>query len=550
MSIQDTASKLITQLNDKLTASRLQGLFDCCQIFTAEDEISANLTNIEIVRPMAERGLADRDKSNHARMQYYDIFRKSLLFSAKNDLDSYLQYMEIDREPEKRFYLPRRKVFYPLVQDMQDLLVNDNLDLLSISLPPGVGKTTFSTFVMSWVMGKWPNSPNLASGHSDKMTRSIYDGVYSLITDPEYKFAEIFQSEPIVATNSKDETIDLVKKKRFPSLTSRSIDGSLTGATRCEKLLYIDDLVSGIEEALSPNRLETLWNKYTNDLKSRKKTGCKELHVATRWSVHDPIGRLQRLYEETGRAKFIAVPALNDDGKSNFNYPYGVGFDTHYFEDMRENLDDVSWRCLYMNAPIEREGLLFHPDDLQYYNGELPAGGLVRVVSHIDVAWGGGDSLSMPIAYEYEDGSVYVDDVVFSKADKSITRPVCVGKLARHNAQWVEVEANNGGDEYADDISDDLKAQGLKVNITSKKAPSNKSKLARITEYAPDIKQFYFRDRKHRSAEYQSFMNELTAFVMTGKVPHDDAPDSLAGLASMIVGRSRLAEVKVLRRTF
>ena len=73
---------------------------------------------------------------------------------------------------------------------------------------------------------------------------------------------------------------------------------------------------------------------------------------------------------------------------------------------MRESLDDVSWRCLFMNEPIEREGLLFQKM-LNYYNGVLPEGGLVRKYAACDVAWGGGDSLSMPIAYEYEDGSVY-----------------------------------------------------------------------------------------------------------------------------------------------
>lgn len=544
------ANKLIEQLNERLTYSRLEGLFDCCRLMQEDGNNDCHKINTGMVQRMALSGTSDRSKSFAARQKYYDLLRESLLFSAKANLDSYLQYMEIDREPEKRFYLPRRHVFLPLVNDVQDLMANDKLDLLSISLPPGTGKTTFGTFVLSWIMGRAPDKPNLSSGHSDKMTRSIFDGVNSLITDPEYKFADIFPGETISAINSKDETIDLVKKKRFPSLTSRSIDGSLTGATRCEGILYIDDLVSGIEEALSPSRLETLWQKYTNDLKSRKKTGCKELHVATRWSVHDPIGRLQAQYYGNLRAKFISIPAMNENDESNFNYPYGVGFNTAYFRDMRDSLDDVSWRCLFMNAPIEREGLLFHPDDLHYYNGNLPEEKPARILAHNDVAWGGGDSLSMPIAYEYDDGRVFIDDVVFNNGDKTITRPMCVGKIISNGVQWAEFEANNGGDEYAEDISDDVKKQGHSVNITTERAPTTKSKLARIMQYAPDIKRFYFRDRKHRSHEYQSFMEELTSFVMTGKVPHDDAPDSLAGLASMIVGEKAGGSVQVLRRTF
>lgn len=549
MSVNETAQKLIEQLNTKLTFSRLDGLFECCRVMQSEGNQDCQNTNMRFVRGWAELGAADQEKSFESRKKYYELVRKSLLFSAADDLDSYLQYMEIDREPEKRFYLPRRKVFLPIVRDVQALM-DDKLDLLTYSMPPGAGKTTFGTFVLSWVMGKWPDKPNLSSGHSDKMTRSIFDGVQSLIVDPDYKFSEIFPGVSIVAENSKDETIDLVKKKRFPTLTSRSIDGSLTGATRCERLLYIDDLVSGIEEALSPSRLDTLWQKYTNDLKSRKKTGCKELHVATRWSVHDPIGRLQSQYYDNTRAKFVALPALDENDESNFHYPYGVGFDTEYFHDMRDSLDDVSWRCLFMNDPIEREGLLFHPDELNYYNGELPGETPCRILAHNDVAWGGGDSLSMPFGYEYDDGRVFIPDVVFSGADKDVTRPICAGRLISNNVQWAEFEANNGGDEYAEDISEAVKKVGRSINITSKRAPSDKSKLARITQYAPDIKRFYFLERKKRSQEYQAFMEELTAFTQTGKVKHDDAPDSLAGLASMIVGREEKPVVKVLRRTF
>lgn len=407
--------------------------------------------------------------------------------------------------------------------------------------------STLGIFFLTWQMGKYPDLPNLASAHSDKLTRSFYDGVKSIITDSEYLWRDVFPGVNIVGTNSKDETIDLGKPKRFKTLTCRSIDGSLTGATRCERILYADDLVSGIEEALSKDRLDNLWCKYTDDLKSRKKLRCKEIHIATRWSVHDPIGRLERQYEGDPRAKFLAFPALDENDESNFDYDYGVGFDTKYFIDMRESLDDVSWKCLYQNEPIEREGLLFPEEELLYYNGVLPDGEPDRKVSVCDIAWGGGDSLSMPICYIYGEDA-YVVDVVFNNGDKEVTRPIVVGKLKQHLPHQNRFEANNGGDEYADKVDEMLREDGIKLNITHRKAPSTASKLSRIIQAAPDIKKLYFLDKKHRSKEYSKFMKELTSFMQTGKNKHDDAADSLAMLTVLLEHPG--GSVEIIKRPF
>ncbi len=523
----------------------VEDLFEMLRIYEPENKKQAHLWNNDVRKISAQQ--VKLAKSDFLAEKFYYLNKRSLLFDAKEDFDAYLQYVEFDREPEKRFYLPRRKQILPIVQAMQKL-EDDKLDLLSISQPPGTGKTTLGMFFLSWIMGKYPMGANIASGHSGALTRSFYDRVNILITDPEYLWADVFPGVKKAYTNSKEEIIDLEKKKEFATLTCRSIDATLTGATRCDKYLYCDDLVSGIEEALSKDRLDNLWEKYTNDLKSRKKMGCKEIHIATRWSVHDVIGRLQEQYKDDPRAKFLSFPALNENDKSNFDYMYGVGFDTKYFWDMRDSLDDVSWKCLFMNEPIEREGLLFPEDELNYYNGVLPEGGLVRKYAACDVAWGGGDSLSMPFAYEYEDGSVYIVDVVFNKGDKTITRPIVVGKLMYHLPHETEFEANNGGDEYCDAVDEELKKQNVRLNLSHRKAPSNQSKLSRIIQAAPDIKKFYFLDKRHRNKEYASFMKELTSFVQTGKNKNDDAPDSLAILSRKIGSKS--GKVEVFKRPF
>ncbi len=480
------------------------------------------------------------------KREFYELNKKAYLFDAPYDFESFLIYLEWDREPEKRFYLPRRNHLKHLVQSLQDL-EDDKIDILSISLPPGVGKSTLGCFFLAWVMGKEPDACNLASAHGDKLTKGFYSQILTIITDPEYLYKDIFPKTKIQYVNSKDEIINLNSPKRFATLTCRSIGGGLTGATRCEKYLYCDDLVSGIEEALNKDRLDTLWNKYTNDLKSRKKKNCKEIHIATRWSVWDVIGRLETQYENSDRVRFVSVPALDENDESNFDYKFGVGFDTQYFRDMRDTLDDVSWKCLYMNEPVEREGLLFPADDLFYYNGVLPDGIPDRIVSWADIAWGGGDYFSMPICYVFGE-DVYVHDVVFNKGDKEITYPIVATKLEMHRPHKAMFEANNGGDVYADTIDKILRDKNIRLNISSRKAPTNTSKMGRIIQASPDIKKFYFRNKKNSDKEYLAFMKNLTSFMITKKNTNDDAPDSLAGICSMLF--SRTGEAFVMDRPF
>lgn len=474
-----------------------------------------------------------------------ELYKKSLLFDSHVDFDAYLIFLEFDREPRAKFYLPRRKQLRDVVQGLQDL-EDDILDVLSISLPPGTGKTTLGIFFLTWIMGKYPNQPNLASAHSGSLTRSIYDGTIKIFKDEEYLWREVFPNVVLESTNAKEETINLGEGKRFKTLTCRSVDASLVGATRCERYLYCDDLVSGIEEALNLDRLDTLQNKYSNELKPRKKQGCKEIHIATRWSVHDVIGRLERQYENNPRARFIVIPALNEEGESNFNYDFGVGFDTAYFKDMEDTMDDVSFKCQYQNEPIEREGLLFPDEEILTYNGVLPEGEPDMIISSCDVAWGGGDSLSQPFGYVYGD-TIYLHDWIFNKGDKTITRPIVIGRLAYHKPHKTEFEANNGGHEYSDIVDEKLKEQGIKINITNKKAPSNKNKMSRIIQSSPEIKQIRFLDKKLRSKEYAKAMKELTSFNQNGKNKNDDAADSLAMLVKMVTSR-RYSTVSGIKR--
>ena len=268
--------------------------------------------------------------------------------------------------------------------------------------------------------------------------------------------------------------------------------------------------------------------------------------VGTRWNVFDPLGRVQQQYEANERYRFRVIPALNDNGESNFNYPYSLGFDTAYYRDMKASIDDATWNAKYMGQPYVREGLLFPEDELKLYNGILPDGDPEKIAV-CDVAWGGGDSTAMPIAYIYGN-DVYIHDVVFNNGDKTVTYPEVIGRLKQHVPNKARFEANNGGHEYADHVDRELRESGVRINIFSKRAPTTQSKLARIIQFAPDIKKFYFLADEHRTREYRAFMREVTLFVQTGKNPHDDAPDSLAQLADeLYYGK---ATVTIIQRPF
>lgn len=485
------------------------------------------------------------------------VYKEALLLEAQDDLDSYLLYLEIDREPKERFYQPRRKVLYPLVQALQEL-ADDKLDELFLSQPPRTGKTSLIMFFLTWIIGRNSELSNLYSAYSDTITTALYNGVLEVITDGyTYNWGKVFPSAQIVATNSKDETLNIDRRKRYPSLTCRSLYGTLNGACDCNGFLIADDVIGGIEEALNPDRMISAWSKVDNNLIPRSKERAKLLWIGTRWSMTDPIGLRMELLESdqrfaNRRYKIINLPAMDGNDESNFVYDYGVGFSTDFYRQRRasfeRNNDMASWNAQYMQQPIEREGTLFTPQDFRFFNGELPDIQPDRIFMAVDPSFGGGDFVAAPVCYQYGE-DIYVVDVIYNNGDKRITVPLIVNAIKRWNIAAVQVEANKATEGYKNEIEKILKEDGIRINLTTKPASTHESKTQRIYDRAPDIRDYMiFLEPFKREKYYEQFMQNVYSFKLFAKKQHDDAPDALAQAIEMCYKPSR--KLQVFTRNF
>lgn len=532
-------------------ASALSDFFEVIRAVEKENFELAHKKN-KLVRNLSGKYAKE---FNSAKM--FDLHKKSLLFDSKIDFDSYLMYLEIEREPKDKFYIPRRKIMRKVVNSLQKI-ADGELEELFLSLPPRVGKTSMLMFFVTWLVGRDSEKSNLYSAYSDVITTAFYNGCLEILNDPiTYKWKEVFPNSKIVSTNAKDETFNIDRKKRYPSLTCRSLYGTLNGACDCNGVLLSDDLIGGIEEALNKDRLMSAWSKVDNNLLPRAKETAKTVFCGTRWSQVDPAGIRMDLLLNDERYKdrkfeIINIPALDEKEESNFFYMYDVGFSSDYYKQRRasfeRNNDMASWLAQYMGEPIERSGALFEPQDMKYYNGVLPEEEPIRIFMAVDPAFGGGDFTSAPILYQYEDGRIFVHDVVYNDGDKRITQPLIINKILKHKVQAAQFEATKSTSSYKEDIEYALKEKGYRLNITTKAAPTTKAKEQRIFDKAPEIREFYFREDGKRDKEYSLFMQNVYSFKMLSKNKHDDSVDSLSQAVDMIYGARNSFEV--IKRPF
>lgn len=486
------------------------------------------------------RQIAAAEFKSHRSSNFYDLYDKTLLFDAPHDFDAFLRYVEGAQSSEKKFYAPRRKYLLPVVKAYQEVL-NGDLKLLTLSLPKRAGKSQLGINFANFISGRNPNRSTLMEGTGDDLVKSFYLGCLEYLQTPnDYRYYDIFPEAELVQTNADSKFINLKDKSRFPTIMCRSIDARQVGLSEATNVLYLDDCVAGRDEAKNRVLLDQKWEVISGDIIGRAIEGTPIIATGTRYSLYDPIGRLQ---EEARKQhwpwKAIEIPAL-DPVTDESNYEYynpKIGrmvFTTAFFREQREMLSAEQFESEFQQQPFEAKGLLFPEGDLNRYF-QLPADkDPDAIIAVCDTAEGGGDSVMMPIAYIYGD-DVFIEDVVFDNSKPEVTKPQCAKKLFQHKVSVATFESNNAGTYYSRDVESILKGLGGKCSIRQKRTISNKQ--TRI-EMASDgiMKHFWFKDRSlyAPSSQYALMLKELTTYTRTGKVPHDDSPDGLAMLENEV----------------
>ena len=550
--------------------SVIDAYVEACKVaINGEKDIEYGLRLTKRSKDIVERFCADKtggtiwdlEKYAFDNKTSYDLIDKyyePVLLEAQNKVvDSYFQCIEKKREPKDRFYMPRRKqlVKIGLIDGLQGM-IDDKYNILCISLIPGAGKTTIEKFFATAVIGWYPKDFNLFYSHSGDITRMFYDGTLDIVTnEDDYAWNEIFPNLSVTRTDAKMEQFNVSKYKPFPSMQCTSVGSKNAGKVRASKFLLVDDMIGGIEEALNPTILDKLWDKYAVDARQRKTQDsegkpCKEIHIATRWSVHDVIGRIQNMYAGNPKVKVIAVPDIDPvTGESNFNYEFG-GFTKEFFADQQLLMDEISYKCLYKQEPIEREGLLFPDDKIRRYLN-LPHGEPEIITAQCDTKGKGTDYFVLPVLQKYREDYYCVDCVCDNTADYEAQYRNAAGVLVNNQVQECEFERNAGGDRVAMEVNKRVESVGWICNITD--TPTETNKEARIFQCSNWILQhIIFKDPSlyKPNEPYGVMMSLLKQYSVSGKKQLDDVPDVFSNFALRMTKGNKVAKVEAAINPF
>ena len=482
--------------------------------------------------------------------KWYEILK---LEAQNKILDSYLLFLEKNRVPRERFYAPKRKQFakFGLIDAYQGA-IDDKYDIVCVSLVPGSGKTTLLKFFNSAVIGWFPKDYNLFYSHSGDITRMYYDGVMQMVTDnQEYTWHEIFPDLQVTSTNAKMQQFNVGPYKAFQSLQTTSVGAESAGKVRASKFLFVDDMIGKQEEALNKNYLEKLWSAYSVDARQRKTMDydgrpCKEIINATRWSTVDVIGRVIQIYYGNPRVKVISMPDIDPvTGESNFDYEFG-GLTVEFFKDQALTMDDISYRCLFKQEPIEREGLLYHEDEIRRYSS-LPDREPDAIIGVCDTKSKGIDYMVLPCMYQYGDDYYMVDCVCDNGSDFGLQKEKLSNMIVDNNMQQCEFESNAGGDRLAHEVNEMVESKGGRCNITTKATETNKE--TRIIVNSDWVKKhclFKDKDDYTPKSDYGVFMSFLLSYSVAGKNRFDDVPDCMANFALYISRKNRFRQTIIM----
>jgi predicted phage terminase large subunit-like protein len=557
----DDCEKYISQ--NGIDENIIETYYNVCQLAKNEGEIDTMLKCTTRTKELIEKAcmrdvgidIFELEKytfNNNIDNDLVNRYFDTLLLEAPHLFHSYLLYLEKDREESERFYQPKMKQLnkYGLIQAMQDL-EDDKYNRLCISMPPGTQKTTLEKFFCSWIIGKHPKDYSLFFSHSNEITGKFYKGVLDITTDDkEYKWNVIFPNLPLQSTNAQAQEANFGKYKAFSSIQCSSIGAKNAGKVRTNRYLYCDDLIGSIEEALNPIILEKIWRIYGVDLKQRKlNEQVKEIIIMTRWSTKDIIGHIIELYGNDPKLKIISIPDIDPKtGKSNFDYEYN-GMSVEFFNDQALTMDDISYRCLYKQDPIEREGLLYPENKIMRYK-ELPKTRIKRITGQCDTKSSGTDFYVFPCLVEFEgyEGTYYCTDTICNNsADYEKQYENSANLIVDNEIQDCDFEANQGGDRVANEVRKRVEEKGWLCNISDTATETNKE--ARIFQCSSWVLQhIVFKDRSlyEPKSDYAEMMSWLLKYSVSGKNLHDDVPDVFSNFALRMKRGNRVKKTVIM----
>lgn len=522
--------------------SALNDLFDAIRVLEESDFDAAHRENA-LVKKLSAKYAREQ---NSIRM--FELNKKALLFDAPYNLDSAILYAEWNRNREKKFYLPRRKQLKPIVDAMQEL-EERKIRTLGVMAPPGIGKTTVALFFLIWSGYRHPELSIFGVSHNNDFLVGVYGELLRMLdSNGEYLWNDIFPNVHLVKTDAKRLRLDLGEPKRFETFEFSSIGSGNAGKVRASNIAYADDLVDGIESAMSRDRMDKLWQQYNTDFRQRMIGDCCQLIIMTPWSIHDVISRVEAADENNPKSKFIHMPALDENDESNFDYPYGLGFTTQFYHEQREVMDDASWRALFMTQPIEREGQLYNEDELRRYF-ELPDEEPDAILAICDTKDRGTDYCVMPVFYQYGN-DYYLEDVVCDNSNPEIVEAKLVSMLLKHNVHMARFESNSAGGKVAEKVQKEVKEKGGRTKITTKYTTANKE--TKIIVASPYVKEhFLFKDNSilKTDKEYRLMLRQLCGYTMMSKNKNDDTVDVMA-MSAEYFQSFESGKVTVFRRTF
>lgn len=535
-----------------------EALLSACANATAKDDGSYETKTVEaeyafkkgmeVYNACLFNAANARDIDN--KRKWLVLTKSSLLFLAHKYFDSFMLYLEFDRRPDKRFYAPRKSQLKPIVEGFQDV-ADGKIDLLTVSQPKRTGKTTLGLMFVIWRAGLYPDKSCLLAGRGDALVKSFYDECLNIMQDKvTYNYWDVFPGCTVSNTNADQHTIDLCSKKRFSTIVCKSLSGQVTGVVEASNVLYIDDAVESQEEARNIERLNGLWSRVSDDLLGRRKEGVPIIAQGTRFSINDPIGRLQAIAPQMGwRTKVVEVPALNPKtDESNFHYKYGLGFSTAYYRNERKMLADIQWESEYQQRPIEEKGAVFGRNDLQYYD-KLPDLEWDAIISVVDPSEGKGDYTCMPVGF-ISGTEVYVEDVVFSQALPEVNAPKCGSMCVKYGVKICQVESNANGLLFAEKVEAQISKMNGRTSVRTKRTTANKQ--TKIIVASDNIRNhFWFKNPNYMDAgcEYAQFLRNIWSYSQLSRNQHDDAPDAVSMLENM-VSTLNTAKVQAFKRPF